>query len=545
VVKTLRPHITGGDAAMRLLREAWITGALEHPNVVPVHDLVVDERGCPVIVLKRIEGVTWTALIRDPARAVAETRTEDALEAHLGIFSQVCNALSLAHVRGIIHRDVKPDNVMVGAFGEVYLVDWGIAVSLRDDGGGRFPLAANATEISGTPAYMAPEMLGGAAPRIDERTDVYLLGAVLFEILTGRAPHEGGDLRTVIASILSSSIVLPATAPEELASICRKAMSPSPRDRHQNVDELRTAVASFLRHRGSATLAADTTVRLVELRRLIASAPLASADGAARVYNVFGECRFGFKQALRAWPENPTAIRGHREACEAMVRLELASGSPEKAAVTLLEIDAPSAELVRAVKEASQAKSEERENAERIRHQFDPAIGRSKRAVWGGLMGLFFTCTPMASRWFEIRGGGPTSSRTLRDTLSSFVFACILLAIGRRSLDKTPVNRRIAFAVLFTFAAQFALELGGRALHVPPDGMIVCHFFLWFVIAGMTAITVDRRVAPAAIAYLLAFLYLSYNPEHRWYVMVLANFTLSVNLFVAWARFSPKPGGEP
>src|SRR5678815_4585974 len=113
------------------------------------------------------------------------------------IRDRVLNAVRFAHSRGILHRDLKPANVMIGEFGEVYLVDWGIAVSLRDDGSGRLPLAANATEPAGTPVYMAPEMLGrDGLPPLSERTDIYLAGAVLFEIVAGRPPHEGCLLYT-------------------------------------------------------------------------------------------------------------------------------------------------------------------------------------------------------------------------------------------------------------------------------------------------------------------------------------------------------------
>jgi serine/threonine protein kinase len=182
-VKTLKPDAKNDQATLRLLREAWVTGSLEHPNIVPVYDLGLGEDGAPVIVLKLIEGSPWSDVARAPA-----DHAEDLLEKNLRIFLQVCNAVALAHSRGVIHRDLKLENVMVGRFGEVYLVDWGIAVSLRPDPTGRLPLASEAKEMAGTPAYMAPEMLGSGV--LTERTDVYLLGAILHELLvvTRRTP---------------------------------------------------------------------------------------------------------------------------------------------------------------------------------------------------------------------------------------------------------------------------------------------------------------------------------------------------------------------
>jgi len=184
-VKTLRKGAGDEQAALRIVREAWITGALEHPNVVPVHDVGVDASGAPVIVMKRIEGRPWSHYLRDAAAVAKRFAAADLVEWNLRTLANVCNAMHFAHARGILHRDLKPDNVMIGEFGEVYVLDWGIAVSLADDGTGRFPLASQATDIAGTPHYMAPEMLLGDPTMLSPRTDVYLLGAMLYEIFTG------------------------------------------------------------------------------------------------------------------------------------------------------------------------------------------------------------------------------------------------------------------------------------------------------------------------------------------------------------------------
>jgi serine/threonine-protein kinase len=144
-----------------------------------VYSLSLDEAGLPVLVMKRIEGVTWGQLLRDPAAMAKHAPDRPPLDEHLRILGQVCNAVHFAHARGVVHRDLKPDNVMVGAFGEVYVVDWGIATAFGP-----------ATQLAGTPAYMAPEMLGTPGARLSAKTDVYLLGAMLFEVLVGRAPHQ-------------------------------------------------------------------------------------------------------------------------------------------------------------------------------------------------------------------------------------------------------------------------------------------------------------------------------------------------------------------
>ena len=133
----------------------------------------------------------------------------------------------------MIHRDLKPDNVLIGSFGEVLLADWGIAVSLHTDPSGRLPHARESREIAGTPAYMAPEMLGGA---VGERTDVYLLGAILHEILVGRPPHGGDGLAAMMISIVLSEPRYPDDVPAELAAIAARAMRPSAEERYASAE---------------------------------------------------------------------------------------------------------------------------------------------------------------------------------------------------------------------------------------------------------------------------------------------------------------------
>lgn len=171
-VKQLRADTHRTYAQEQLLREAWVTGGLEHPNIVPVYALGTDPDGNPVIVMKKIEGTAWKDLIDlgdAPSGHADLDAATDRLAWHLNVFQTVCNALAFAHSRGIIHRDIKPDNVMVGAFGEVYLLDWGIAVSLDDE---TLPLARDVKTVAGTPAFMAPEMASADGESIDQRTDV-------------------------------------------------------------------------------------------------------------------------------------------------------------------------------------------------------------------------------------------------------------------------------------------------------------------------------------------------------------------------------------
>ncbi len=147
-IKSVRPDGPVQTAARALMREAWVTGALEHPNVVPVHTLGKDAEGLPMFVMKRVHGTSWRELICG-TEPLPEEHRDAPLDFHLRVMQQVCNAVAFAHSKGVLHRDLKPDNVMIGPFGEVYVLDWGLAVSL-DEGAERIPLARDITDIAGT-----------------------------------------------------------------------------------------------------------------------------------------------------------------------------------------------------------------------------------------------------------------------------------------------------------------------------------------------------------------------------------------------------------
>ncbi|HEX6243911.1 MAG TPA: serine/threonine-protein kinase, partial [Polyangiales bacterium] len=285
------------EAEQLLLREAMVAGQLEHPNIVPVHQLVMDARGAAVV-MKRIAGRSWSSLIEDPAVT---------LETHLTVLLQTLNAVGFAHSRGVLHRDIKPENVMIGAWGEVYLLDWGVA-KLADD-------PASATVV-GTPCYMAPEMADGQA---DERTDVFLLGATLHEVLTGLPRHAGeGALDVLYAAMYVEPYRYPPEVPGELAEICNRACARLPTDRFPNVAALREAVQRFQEHRAANALT-DTTAPLSARLQVWTAAGAGAASDYAGVQRLFGEIRLGFEAALRIWPESPGARGGLSRCVAAMV----------------------------------------------------------------------------------------------------------------------------------------------------------------------------------------------------------------------------------
>lgn len=540
-VKTLKPGRRDPVAVIDLLREAWVTGSLEHPNVVPVHYLEMDPSGTPVIVMKRIVGVEWSKLLGDAAEVTRRSGATDLLAWNLGILLSVLDALRYAHSRGIVHRDVKPSNVMIGDFGEVYLLDWGIAVSLRDDGSGRMPLAVNATQLAGTPHYMAPEMLGEADGRpIDERTDVYLAGAVLFELIAGHPPHQGKTAAAIIANVIASSPVLPPGAPPELARICMRAMHEQPAERFESIDALRLAIERYLAHRGSADLAARASVRLVELRDVLAR----TGDRNEAIYRLFGACRFGFHEALAVWPENAAAHTGLTEAITAVAEYELAEGNPKGALTLLGELADPPAALLARVRSAVDAAAKKQAELEKLHAEHDGSLGRRTRTFFAVLLGLTFSILPLVNQWaYDARA----SESHRRDTLIALVAFIALAGFAfwaRNTMRATAFNRRIATTGLFLFAGQMILSQGASALGLTVPASQVMMIFYWGVLTTMVAITVDAWLWPAAVLDFVLFLIVAHEPELRFYAMAAANFSFAVNAFIRWSPSTFRPTDE-
>ncbi len=534
-VKTLREAVKSEAATLRLLREAWVTGTLEHPNIVPVYDLGLDEDGSPIIILKRIEGLEWSEVMRNADLARERYGTEDLLENNLRILIQVSNAVSLAHARGVLHRDLKPENVMIGSFGEVYLVDWGIAVSLVPDPLGRLPLAADQKEIAGTPCYMAPEMLG-AVGTLSERTDVYLLGAILHEILTGLPPHNG-NFRQIITSVLLSSFVYDAAVPRELAGIAKRAMSQKPEDRFASAEELRLRLAWYLRHRGSLAISAEATRRLEDMATLVRS-EVPPDEIRDQLYHLFAECRFGFRQAIKESADNETARHGLHEAIEIVVRFELARGAADAAAGALAEIEHPPADLVREVNEAVLARVAEKKKFERLEQldaDLDLSTGRRTRVVVTAVMGVLWTVTPQVVGYYEKHNPDAPHWLSYAWTAVIIGFGLALVRWGRESLTKTSVNRRMIAAGMVAFAAQLTLQVGCNLLVMSREHMAILHMLVWGIATACVAM-VEPRFWFVVGGFFLGFILAARWPAHRWDFMSGSTFILLVVILRAWWR---------
>ena len=244
------------EYASAFLDEARTTALLEHPNVIPVHDLGLDaERGL-YFCMRLVRGRTLQELV---AETHQKPISRAGLRRVLQVVLRVCDAVAFAHGRGVIHRDVKPDNVLVGSHGQVYLTDWGIALlkdpdALKDAGAGsaQHPSWSSRGAFAGTVAYMAPEQASARLEAIDERTDVYGIGGILHFLLTGKAPHEHDNVVRALEHARTGALrpfdEHPAwpELPPGLMEIASRALAPDPAARYQTAADLAEEIGLFL-----------------------------------------------------------------------------------------------------------------------------------------------------------------------------------------------------------------------------------------------------------------------------------------------------------
>jgi len=317
----------------RFLEEAQVTGQLEHPGIVPVHELGLDENGQVYFTMRLVRG-------RDLERVFEQVTIGDedwSVTRALGVLHKVCEAMAYAHSKGVIHRDLKPANVMVGHFGEVYVMDWGLVrvqghedrhdvrvtpdapissvrkerdpsdsgstagvesehveVGRREDASGsnREELYTMDGDVIGTPSYMSPEQARGELTKLDARSDVYAVGAMLYRLLAGVAPFADNKDRSAM-TVLSALLKGPPTkleelsdAPGELIAICEKAMSRAPQDRYADMMALADDLRAFLEHR---VVGAYETGAVAEARKWVRrNRPLAASLAAGVVALVAG-----------------------------------------------------------------------------------------------------------------------------------------------------------------------------------------------------------------------------------------------------------------
>lgn len=538
-VKVLRPEHSDFEDAQALLREAVVMGGIEHSNIVPVHALGRDEKNHPVLVMKRIDGTSWRELLHDPDhprwRALIDAHG-DRLTANLEVLMRVADATHFAHARGIVHRDIKPDNVMVGSFGEVYLVDWGIAVRLDRD---RAPSERHGPQIRGTPMYMAPEMISGDLDRIDARTDVYLLGATLHEVLTRLPRHQGTNLHAVLYSAhVSKPFAYEADVPEELAALCNDATHLDPARRPQSAQEFRRRVAEFLGHRASLTLAATAQSRLATLEAGLAGASL--DDATAR--RLATESLFGFSQSLEVWSANPRAKEGLSRARRCLFEYELSRENLDAARALAHELEDDTAETRARLEGLSTTlKARRLREAEALQevHERDLSVKASERLpAFAALASV-----SMAINFALWSPGAPASAVSLAELTrhGGVVVAAslALLLLAWKQVASNRINRQLAafgaICVVATFVHRALLLFASP--HTPVQDVLLVDELLLSAIGAVAATSIMPWLGWVSAWALAGATASAASPERAtlWFALVTVGLMLTIFYFV-WVR---------
>ena len=277
----IQPEDLSDGRLARFVAEAQITSQLEHPHIVPVHEMGRTETWQAFFVMKKVEGRSLRAVLDALRGHDPGTKAEWTRHRLLTAFVQICHAVGYAHDRGVVHRDLKPDNIMLGAFGEVLVMDWGVARLIGDEEEPQAvrPDSVDRVELEktddgsaiGTPGFMAPEQAWGHIGLLDGRSDVWSLGAILYELLTMRPAYIGP---TAIAVILAAAGGLPQDPrerapdqriPKEIVQICLRALAPAQDDRYATAADLAVAVEAFL---AGSRRQEEAAVHLKEARAL-------------------------------------------------------------------------------------------------------------------------------------------------------------------------------------------------------------------------------------------------------------------------------------
>ena len=531
-VKRLKAAVDSPASRARLLREARLTGQLEHPNVVPVHALGVTDDGGPMLVMKHIDGITWRAFIDAPDARADALAGDTPFAKHLDVLMQVAKAVHYAHRRGVVHRDIKPENVMIGRFGDVYLLDWGIAERLGER------TQTRTQSVAGTPGYMAPEMVGTGGMRISPRTDVFLMGAVLHELITGKPPNTGKTVHQALHQAYRADP--PTYGPDvstDLASICWRAMAREPAERFDDAEAFRQALIAHLSNRESAAIAAEAARRLERLRE----AAQAEQPEPALVYRAYGAARFGFEQALRRWPDNQDASRGLQQTLECMIEFALDQGQPDTAEALATELEMLSPRLVARIAAGHRreaARTQELASLRALEHEIDPEVGARARSRVALTLGAVFGALAMGAGAFVRRflpdGIGPI--HYLLHGILLFVITAVFLFSKRRALLETRHNQRISQMTLLMIGGGVVFRALVVFAGLPVMPMLPLEFVLYGLAIAMMGLATRRRLALAALPTVLGAVAMVLSPKWAFEIAGATVFAALAAMAAVWQR---------
>jgi serine/threonine protein kinase len=357
-IKTIRAEhwlATEAEASQRealreeFVREALITARLEHPNIVPVHDLACCENTeRPQLAMKRIQGVPWNQVLEADRSLLSDA---DFLAKHVPILERMAQAVAFAHSRGIMHRDLKPSQVMVGRFGETVLMDWGLALRFMAGGdatsgsasrhSGEVPTIETAQNPAGTPCMMAPEQTDQSTRRLGPHTDLFLLGGTLYVLLTGDYPYRAPTPAAAMAKAATGYVIPPRERapyrwiPEELATLCEQCLASDPARRLPSAEDFIARLQDWLT--GSSQRRESEAVLAEAMELAIGSASRSSPLDQYRRSALVAE---RVARALELWPENRPALEFKGRHLSGRIASEIDAGDLLVAESHMAELEA-------------------------------------------------------------------------------------------------------------------------------------------------------------------------------------------------------------
>lgn len=524
-VKKVHDHLKSPALIRRLLQEAWITGMLEHPNIVPIYDIVEGSESRPEIIMKKIDGKVWLDVLLDNSNLTNSANCLH-IEKNLDIFLQVCHAIEYAHCKNILHRDLKPENIMIGHYGEVYVLDWGIAVALDDAYPKWIPQAKFENGIAGTLGYLAPEMALGKGALLCVQSDIYLLGAMLYEIVTGTQlrpnPIDPNDLSEIIEAQFQPNPNLDST----LNIILSKALANSPDDRYQSVSDLREAVLKYRSSMEIIDLSRQTRV----LFQKIHTDYLKDEIDRDAIFQNLAAARFGVQQIERLSDEKLKIKDELNTLVLDLVKGELDNERLGSAELLLSQFNIPSGELSEQILTLRIKKNQSASELERLREDSNQNIGARTRLFVASVAFLLWVSCSIIKYFYE------DFSYTTTFWLSTFQL-CVYTGLGywaRDSLFRTLLNRQ-SFSALFLlpvillvsdvacYMAGFDIEVALSIRHIASSTLLFC--FTAFV---------ESKLLPTAFVYSIFTVMLFVYPEQKFVFIPIINVILFINIGIVW-----------
>ncbi|TNE88471.1 MAG: serine/threonine protein kinase [Deltaproteobacteria bacterium] len=506
--RNLEPAAVAG-----LVREAVIGAKLSHPNIVPVHFVGETDEGEPIVVMRKIGGLTWGDLAK---------RADIARGRHIQVFHALCRALAYAHDAGFVHRDVKPSNVRIGDFGEIYLLDWGIAAAL--DHRERAP--------AGTPAYMAPEVR--RVGPVDVRHDVFGLAASLLEVLQGSVTRDE-----------QGGLAPSETLPDGLRAVLARAGAADPASRTATIEQLRLEVEAWQEDREVEAL--REAARAQEAR-------LAAAGGIGAAREQFAIARFAWSSVVERRPADPEAQAGMARCSDRIVRAELQAGQVEAAEDWLASHPAPSESItaeVAAARVALNAATAEDDRLREVARAADVSTIRSIlwRLVFALLVSLAVSMLINRALLGPPSPGKPeeTAWRLVGMVIIPWVVSCGLVAWHWRELSRSIAGQRsalamVAFGSLFLFV-RIGTAAGGLLIDDRPGAL--AYEPIVFVAFALGMANLSRRFLVAAAVGVVTWtaVIASFWDDAR--ITLVYNLAMFVTmLFMVWGWEDVQRGAE-